>query len=341
MMKKMILPVLVVLFAVISSGETRIVPLDLYKPFRIRSDGEKIFIGQEAVIYIYSAKDYRLLTQFGKAGEGPQEFKLFPEFSPDFDIHTDTLVAYSIGKVSFFTKEGKFLEEKKVKSGGHHQYYRKLGNRLLGERFQRDSDGTMYKTVTIFDGNLNPVKEVFRYKNIAQPGKQYNPIERGLYLPNFYIHDRKIFIGGEVYVDTIHVFDTAGSALYTIKPKLDRVKFTDADKKGFIESFALYPELYQQLKNRFKYPDYFPLWQNFIVTGNRIYVQTYKRNREDTGNEVAIFTLTGELLKRFWLPFDEYFDFTPCPYTIRDNRLLQCVDNEDEGTWELHITTIE
>ena len=332
---------MVLSFTANSIGAAQIVPLDLFKPFRIRCDGERIFIGQEAVIYVYSAADYKLLTKFGKAGEGPQEFKLFPEFSPDFDVHADTLVAFSIGKVSFFSKEGKFLDEKKLKSGGNHQFYRKLGDQLLGERFQRHSDKTIYKAVTIFDADLNPVKEVFRYKNIAQFGKQFNPIERGLYIPNFYIHDNKIFIGGEVYADTIHVFDTAGSALYTIRPQLDKVKFTEADKKGYIDSFALYPDQYERLKNRLKYPDYFPLWQNFIVTDHRIYVQTYKRNREDTGNEVVIFTLTGELLKRVWLPFDEYFDFTPCPYTIQDKKLLQCVDNEDEDVWELHITPIE
>jgi hypothetical protein len=56
---------------------------------------------------------------------------------------------------------------------------------------------------------------------------------------------------------------------------------------------------------------------------------------------VVIFTLKGELIKRVWLPFDEYFDFTPCPYIIHNKKLYQCVDNEDEDRWELHIINID
>ncbi|UCH97379.1 MAG: hypothetical protein JSV88_11150 [Candidatus Aminicenantes bacterium] len=340
-MKKIILLWMMVWFAASLIMAAKIVPLDLFRPFRIRCDGEKIFIGQEAVIYVYRAKDYKLLTKFGKAGEGPREFKLFPEYSPDFDVHSDVLVAFSIGKVSLFTKQGKFLDEKKIIDGGPVQFYRKLGDKLLGERFLRDNDKTVYRGVIIFDANLKPVKEVFRYKHYAQQGKQYSPIERGLYIPNFYIYDNKIFIGGEIGTGSIHVFDTTGKALYTIQPQLDKVKFTETDKQGYIKSFTNYPQFYERLKRRFKYPDYFPMWQNFIVADKRIYVQTYKRNKEDSKNEVVIFTLKGELIKRVWLPFDEYFDFTPCPYIIHNKKLYQCVDNEDEDRWELHITDID
>jgi hypothetical protein len=340
-MRNLVLLVIILLLTASCMLATKIVPLDLFKPFRIRCDGERIFIGQEAVIYVYSANDYQLLSKFGKPGEGPQEFKLFPEYSPDFDVHSDVLVASSIGKVSLFTKEGKFLDEKKVTEGGPLQFYRKLGDKLLGERILRASDKIIYRVIFIFDENVKPVKEVFRYKHYAQQGKQYSPIERGLYLPNFFIHDHKIFIGGEIGPDTIHVFDATGKSLYTIQPQMDKVKFTEADKQGYIESYANYPQFYERLKRRFKYPEYFPLWQNFIVADKRIYVQTYKRNKEDTKNEVAIFTLKGELIKRVWLPFDEYFDFTPCPYIIHNKKLYQCVDNEDEDRWELHIINID
>ncbi len=340
-MRRIILLLVLLMLSVSSIGATKIIPLDLFKPFRIRCDGEKIFIGQEAMIYVYSAKDYKLLSKFGKAGEGPQEFKLLPEFSPDFDVDSDVLVAFSIGKVSLFTKEGKFLDEKKIVGGGTFQFYREMGDRFVGEKLLRGKDELLHKAVFIFDANLKQVKELFRNKNSFQFAKQYNPIERGLYIPNFYIYDNKIFIGGQIDPDTIHVFDTTGKALYTIQPGLDKVKFTEADKKGYIDSFALYPAQYERLKNQLRYPDYFPLWQNFIVADQRIYFQTYKRNKEDTQNEVAIFTLKGESIKRVWLPFDEYFDFTPCPYIIHDKKLYQCVDNEEEDRWELHITSID
>lgn len=342
-MRKTTLTVVVLLFTASSILATKVIPLDLYKPFRIQTDGERIFIGQGAEIFIYSANDYKLLKKFGKAGEGPQEFKLRPEFSPDFDVHTGTLVATSIGKVSFFTKDGKFLDEKKVTGIGFSQFYRKLGDKLVGERFLSEKDN-LYRAVCIYDSNLNKIKEIFRYKHYIQRGKQYNPIERGLYIPNFYIHDHKIFIGGAIDSGTIHVFDTGGKALYTINPGLEKVKFTEADKKGYIDSYLSnneYARQYERIKNRFKYPEYFPLFQDFIAADRRIYIQTYKRDKTNTKNEFYILTLKGELIERVWLPLDEFFDFTPCPYAICNGKLYQVVDNQDEERWDLHITDIK
>jgi hypothetical protein len=341
-MRKTLLAIVVLLFTASFILAAKVIPLDLYKPFRIRTDGERIFIGQGAEIFIYSANDYKLLKKFGKAGEGPQEFKLRPEFSPEIDVHTDTLVATSIGKVSFFTKAGKFLHEKKVTGIGYSQFYRKSGDKLVGERFLRGGD-TRYRAVSIYDSNLNKIKEIFRYKHYIQRGKQYNPIERGLYLPNFYIHDHKIFIGGEIDSGTIHVFDTGGKALYTVKPGLEKVKFTGADKKGWIDSYfsnSEYARQYDRIKKKFKYPAYFPLFQDFIAADRRIYIQTYKRDETDTKNEFYILTLEGQLIKRVWLPLEEYFDFTPCIYTIQGGKLYQVVENQDEERWELHISEV-
>ncbi|NIR07278.1 MAG: hypothetical protein GTN82_17800 [Candidatus Aminicenantes bacterium] len=341
-MRKTILTVIVLLFTASSILAAKVIPMDLYKPFRIRTDGERIFIGQGAEIFIYSANDFKLLKKFGKAGEGPQEFKLRPEFSPEIDVHTDTLVATSIGKVSFFTKDGKFLHEKKVTGIGLNQFYRKLGDKLVGERFLSEK-ANLYRAVSIYDSNLNKIKEIFQYKYYIQRGKQYNPIERGLYIANFYIHDHKIFIGGEIDSGTIHVFNTDGNHLYNIQPKLEKVKFTEADKKGYIDSYlsnSEYARQYERIKNRFKYPDYFPLFQDFIAADKRIYIQTYKRDETDTKNEFYILTLKGELIKRVWLPLEEFWDFTPNPYAICNGKLYQVVDNQEEDMWELHISEV-
>jgi hypothetical protein len=343
-MKKIVLAFVLLAIAVHVFPATRVVPLDLFKPFRIRTDGEKIFIGQEAQVFIYSTKDYKLLTTFGKAGEGPQEFKLYPEYSPDLDVHSDMIVATSIGKVSHFTKDGKFVSEKKVTGGSGALFFRQLGDKFLGESILRGADDVLYVGLHIYDSNFNKTKEVFRYKYFVQRGKQYSPIERGIYIPNFFVYDNKIFIGGAVNSGSIHVFDAAGKPLYTVKPKLDNVKFTEADKQGFIAGYtsnSAYAALYERRKKWFKYPGYFPLYEDFIVADGRIYVQTFKRDETDTKNEFYIFTLKGELIKRVWLPLDEYLDFVPCPYIIGNKTLYQCVDNEDAERWELHVTPID
>lgn len=341
-MRKLILLIVLLLIASLLLT-AKIIPMpDLVKPFRIRVDTDKIYVGEGATIYIYSAKDLKLLTKFGSAGEGPKEFKLFPEESPDFDVQSDKILAASIGKISFYTKAGKFIDEKKLTGGWLREFYRIMGDKLVGEKLLRDNEN-FYKAISIYDSKLNKIREIFRFKYHMQRGKQYNPIERGMYIPNFYVCDNKIFIGGEIDKGTFHVFDGKGNNLYTVKPNPDKVKFTRADKQGYIDSFtsnAEYARIYERLKNRFKYPQYFPLWQNFVVTDNKIYIQTYKRNEADTHNEFFILNIQGELIKRVWLPLDEYFDFTPCPYAIANNKLYQFVENEDTEMWELHIIEI-
>ncbi len=126
-MRKLI--ILIVLLLIVSVLLTaKIVPMpNLVKPFRIRADNDKLFIGEGATIYIYSAADFTLLAKFGRAGEGPREFKLYPEESPDFDVQSGKLLAVSIGKISFYTKAGTFIKEKKLTGGGSRHYH---GNSL-------------------------------------------------------------------------------------------------------------------------------------------------------------------------------------------------------------------
>lgn len=322
----------------------RIVPLSNHlKPFRIRVDREQIFIAEGPEIFIYSAKDFTLQTKFGKAGEGPREFKLFPEFSGELDIQKDTILVSSIGKISFFTRDGKFIKEKKAATLRRICLYRIFGDRIIGEKFLGE-DGILYLGVNLYDTNLNKIKEIHRNRFNIQRGKQFNPIDRGTYIPNFYIQHNRIFIGGEIDTGTFHVYDREGKKLDTIKPGFDKIKFTTADKKGWIDSYisnAEYKRQYERIKDRFKYPEYFPLWQNFIVADDKIYVQTFKRDEKDEKNEFFILSLEGKLIKKVWLPLAEYFDFSPNPYTINNSKLYQFVENEESEEMELHIIDIK
>lgn len=342
-MKRLIYLILLLLLLICDAWAVRIIPLPGHlKPFRIRVEGERIFIAEGPVIYIYREKDMALLYKFGKAGEGPKEFKLFPEEAPELDVHRDTILATSVYKITFFTGNGEYIREKRFKEGGRRQYFRLMGDRLLAENRTVDKN-ILFRTLRIYDMEGNKIRELFRYKHFAQRGKQYNPITRGLYLNNFYISRGKIFLGGAIYSGTIHVFDLKGKKLYQIKPDFEKIEFTAKDRQGYIDSWlsnSQYMQYYKRIKDRFKYPAYFPFWQDFVVSGDKIYVQTYKRNKEDTHNEFYILSLKGELLKRVWLPLGEFFDFTPSPYTIYNGKLYQMLDNEDTEEWELHIVLV-
>lgn len=343
-MKKGVICLIILLVTPFHISAAKVVPMPNHlKPFRIRVHGGQIFIAEGPEIFIYSAKDFTLQTKFGKAGEGPREFKLLPEFAPELDIREDSILVSSIGKISFFTRDGKYLTEKKAATLRYICLYRVFGDRIVGERFLNDKN-TRCLAVNLYDADLNKIKEIHRNTFHLQRGKQFNPIERGIYIPNFYIHEERIFIGGEIDSGTIHVYDREGKKLKTLQPDLAKIKFTAADKKGWIDSYfsnAEYKKQYERIKDRFRYPEYFPLWQNFIVTGRKIYVQTYKRDKEDKKNEYFILDLDGKLIKKVWLPLAEYFDFSPNPYTIAKDKLFQLIENEESEEWELHITDIK
>lgn len=376
-MKKSIIVFIILFLAAMPVLSARVVPMPQHlKPFRIRVDHEQVFITEGPEIFIYSLKDFALQAKFGKAGEGPEEFKLIPEFSGEIDIQEDKILVSSLGRVSFFSRAGTFLDEKKTKASRRICMYRSVGDKIAGESYLIEG-GELYLTVSLYDtarsatapgkprhtvpaelkkssqknkllanGNtgLTKIKEIHRDRYFIQRGKQFNPIARGVYIPNFYIHENRIFIGGEMNTGTIHVYDKDGKKLYIIDPGIDKVKFTEADKKGWIDSYfsnAEYKRQYERLKDRFHYPEFFPLWQNFIVADKKIYVQTYKRDKEDKRNEFFILDLDGKLIKKVWLPMAEYFDFTPNPYTINGGKLYRFVENEEKEEFELHITDIK
>lgn len=315
---------------------------EVIKPFRVNVDGRHIYIGDGPNIHVYSITDGRLLTRFGKAGEGPREFRLFPEFSPELDIQPEGILVSSLGKISFFTKAGEFQWEKKSPGYVLEHFNRLLSEHIVGQRVERDNN-EFNLVLNLYDKDFSEKTEFHRHGYYLKRGK-YNPIQRGIYISNFFIFDSLIYVGGAIDSGTIHVYDRQGKKVREIKPPLDPVPFTKKDRQGWIDSYISndeYKQLYERRKKWFNYPDFFPLFQNFIVADNRIYIQTYKRNEQKGANELVILDLNGKLMKKTWVPLVEFFDFTPNPYTIGGNRLYQVVENLETEAWELLVFPVE
>jgi hypothetical protein len=80
-------------------------------PELIRVDENKIYITENANIYIYSKKDFKLIKKFGKKGAGPEEFRIgFANGMLWISVIPGCIFVHSIGKISYFTTEGKFLK---------------------------------------------------------------------------------------------------------------------------------------------------------------------------------------------------------------------------------------
>jgi hypothetical protein len=82
-------------------------------------------------------KDFALKRKFGKPGQGPQEFAPTPGSTGSLTIYpqTDSIVINSPGKVSFYTKDGKFIKEMKFSAGLMGGFYQPIGSQFAGMSF--------------------------------------------------------------------------------------------------------------------------------------------------------------------------------------------------------------
>jgi hypothetical protein len=77
------------------------------------------------------------------------------------------------------------------------------------------------------------------------------------------------------------------------------------------------------------------------VVDQKIYIQTYKRSKPGERTEFLILDLKGGMLKRVMLPIKYTSYFTPYFYGIKNEKLYQIVENEEEEEYQLHIIDID
>ena len=99
-----------------------------------------------------------------------------------------------------------------------------------------------------------------------------------------------------------------------------------------------YRNNWERVKNRIEIPDRFPAIQSIKVRDGKIYVQTYKYKNGKC--EFYIFNRAHKLEKKVMVPLiqanvREYF-----PYCIKNSKIYQVVEDEEEEDWHLLINDI-
>ena len=344
-MKKMfgfLLPMFVFFSPLVITGET-ILLNDLTNPSGFASDGNHLYIIEFPRIYMYSLTDYRLLKEFGKQGEGPGEFLRYARihFQPDY------LIIQSQNRVSYFSRDGKYIQEKKTPIA-FDRGAKPLGNRWVvshtvpGNNDPRQTD----LTVNIYDSNFKKVKEIYRQKYYFQIGKPVN----GIYLAEdgrrlgirFWVYDNRIYIEGEDgETGNIYVYDNNGQKIDTLHQEFEKVKVTDTHKKAVEDFYNMKRRrLFAIVTERgwLYWPDFFPAVRWLSVEDNQIAIIPYKKKQGK--NQLFIFDLKMKLLKQVSLPGLEETMFSFYPFTIKNGKLYRLVENQDEA-WELHVTKLD
>ena len=308
----------------------------LKRPATIIVDGGQILIAEFPTVYVYSQEDYSFLTSFGKEGDGPREFSQYIRIQKDPE-NPDKIVVGSHMKMSYFTREGKFISEKRPRTAGLAVVYKPFGEQFVSYGNYQDSETkTNYQTVVLYDKDMKKIKEVYKEKNVFQQGRKINALRTwGAW---FRLYDDRIFITGEKE-GYVLLYDRDGNFKREIKCDLRSLKVRDGDKARYHEFFRTDPQtknFYDAFKQQIDFPSDFPVIRGMDVVDDKLYVNGYPG--PDGRTEFAIYDLDGKLIKnKIYLPLPEATARDLYPYTIKDNKLYQLVDNDDEEVWELHI----
>lgn len=340
MIKKIAATVLILFVSLSLFAKTEIIPMeDVNKPGVpfMWADEQRVYVSENESVLIFSLKDMKLIKQFGKRGEGPQEFMLNPAIPMWLDVLGDSIIVESFGKLSWWTKEGRFIKEFKMPNPLILRIM-PFGKNFVGMS-QIQGGSTWLQTLSIYDDKLQPVKQVLSMPNAFSPGKGTNAID---ILPLHYVYGDKLFTSWDREFK-IDVWDKEGKKLYQITTKFENRKVTAQDKKDMIEFFKTSPmtKTFFEMLKPFKFPEKWPAIGYLSVENDKVYTLTTSQFEDRNISEVFILDLKGKLLKKTKIPVQLDGPVMPYPMIIKNNKLYQLVENIDDEQWEMHITEIK
>jgi len=330
---------LMMLFCIFGTGflgAEKLAVLDqLLKPNGLTVTGKYIYILEEPTIYIYSARDFRLIKKFGKRGEGPREFMtaplgIMPMILYPYDNDTKVLVN-SNSKVSLFTAEGAFLKETRVPPM---QVFLPFNDLYISTGSGENSKKEQILTIILYDNNFQKQKELYKSDMVIGTSFAFNfPITSF----SFWDYKDKIYIAVGKEGLVIRVFDNKGNPLREIKKEYQPLKVPGEYKKktlDFYKNNSRFKQYWEFFKDRITFKEYYPAIRDMLVRDGNIYVLTYRKKGNDS--ECIILDLAGLEQKRVYVPLPESYGDFKYLYDIRGNCFFSLVENEEDETWELH-----
>jgi hypothetical protein len=286
-----VLNVLLVLFLITGfvRGKQVVDFPDLNNPnpayFPIMVEGDRIYIIDGVTVYIYRAKDYKLIDVFGKKGEGPEEFKGYDNGCVMTSLTPDHIVIDSWGKLSFYSKDGVFQGELKMNASSGY-VYRPFEDRYTAYYTDITNRKRVMGVLYLYDSRFNKIKELARYDEWVYQQK-INPYTYRKPLP--IVYGGKLFVND--YVDgTIDVFDRDGKLLYTINYNFKKVEVKKANKEETIRLYRTDPRVKaifrtpEAVIKRLEFPGYFPVMKQYNISRENICAYLCGRGWEKRNN---------------------------------------------------------
>lgn len=318
------------------------IPLkEVNHPTDIQMDDQNLYVVERSEILIYNLADFHLIKKFGKAGEGPGEFKGTVELS----LLSDQLFTYSMGKIAFFNKKGDLLTEKIIKGGLSTASLIPFGKGFAGYNIKLDQ-GTIYRVLSLYNRETEIIRELARVKYPRQRKGDQPVLETAF---DYKVCNNTLFcaVKKEFQVDVLPATQegelatregaVTGKPLFTILRKNYRRRPFTGEDETRVRNYFKYQlrERYERVKNRFTFPKAFPAVWFLLPADGRLFIFTWKNDGKK--QDVFLYDMKGKFARILRIPVAMMDLFSPYPMTIKNERLYQLVENEEREIWELHI----
>lgn len=312
---------------------------NLGRPEKITIDGETLYILEDAFVYIYSMKDYRLLKKFGKKGNGPGELSPLPNYKLQIEVNESNILLNSRSKMVLFTKTGEFLKERRFPFIALQVIPIERNFALTKSVFNEKESNSV--GVCFFDDEFKHNKTVYcrHYPHSTKSGR----IDMLPHLVFIRKYEGKIFSFDQNGDFAINIYDSSGELVRTIRADYKKLKLT----RTFIDKTWEWAKkdirlrsVSEKMRRMAYFPEYFPVMKNFTVADNKIYVHTYEMKMAEKQSRFIIIDFNGKILKKTYLAGADINTIEFSPYTFKKGKYFYLIENPETEKIELHVESI-
>jgi len=300
-----------------------------FKDPYLMMDDEKIYIIDSNLLkgFIYDRKTLEQIAEFGDKGEAPAAF-----LGGISGLSIDDKYVYvsSWGKLSVFSKEGKFVREFRVTNFS--EEFKPLGNdRFLSSIYYKPRmDAINTKTLyRLYDNNALLKKDFFtsefpshyRIVNNIEINYTFKHCVRAV------VYKNNIFFGNTAKGFYFAIFNRDGKQLYEIKLNIPKILLSKMDKKMLNFQLSM-PNRSRRSEIKNEIREEIPAYWFFYVNDDRIYVFSYVHDWKTT---IYIMDLNGKNVKKKEV-MHVFFSILPIGYQsyVHKGKLYYLKENQED-----------
>jgi len=304
---------------------------EIERPDSLHVDRTRLYVTQGPEIFVYGLEGFRPETRFGKRGEGPGEFKISPNEALHINVQSERILVDSFGRISLFTKAGRFLEEHKTPYPVP-TYIKPAGDLYVAMGYTDIDRGKNRRrlSIDILDSRFQKVRE------ISHAWDHYTRRIRGVY--DFKTHGHLILVSYEEGEFRLDGFDPRGKAVLSItRPDFERRLVSDADRR---EVFDRLRRAFQRdysddyLAKRVGFNTHWPAISDFFVDESGVTV--VNGNRTPGTLLLFLFDLSGRFVGETTLARRGETTL----YTAAAGRFYRLFEDEDREAWFVEVTPL-